>query len=77
MHKQLETFFSRKVITFGVLNTLAKAFSCRLTPTANMRKPSPGAYRLGVNQAKETGCNLHSTMVEMGDGVRAKLDSTR
>lgn len=36
-------FVSRKNVTFGVLNTLAKAFSCRLTPTANMRKPRPGA----------------------------------
>ena len=33
----------RNDYTLGALKTVAKACSCKLTPTANMRKPRPGA----------------------------------
>lgn len=35
--------------TFGDMKTFLKASGRRLTPTANMRNPSPGAYIRGVN----------------------------
>ena len=39
-------------ITLGDMNTFLKASGRRLMPTANMRKPRPGAYMPGVNLHK-------------------------
>lgn len=59
-------------ITFGILKTVANAFSCKLTPTANIKNPSPGAKKLGVNQAKDAGWTLHAAIIK-SVGVRIRL----
>ena len=41
-------------------NTLAKDSGVKLMPTANIKKPSPGAIMLGVNQANEAGQALEA-----------------
>ena len=41
-------------------NTLVKDSGVKLMPTANIRKPSPGAIMFGVNQANEAGQALEA-----------------
>ena len=53
-------------VTFGDMKTCLNASGRRFTPTANMRKPRPGAYIPGVNLDSMSGQHNEGTSYWVG-----------